>query len=188
MLTAAVVVVLGSCLPCLVYYVFFLLLLLLLLLWARERSTEKSLPRSAADSDSVGIFAWNWNFVFHDTFFMLLCFNFLFLFISLSLSHSFSQLREDLFGVCAQKYAIMECIKHTPREPRATQALHATKHRTKRGTSSNASWKETSLVKEISTTLAFPQEFARARLSLSVCPCTSVCACTSACVCACLKY
>lgn len=165
------------------FTMFFFLLLLLLLLWARERSTEKSLPRSAADSDSVGIFAWNWNFVFHDTFFMLLCFNFLFLFISLSLSHSsLSQLREDLFGVCAEKYAIMECIKHMPREPRATQALHATKHRTKRGTSSNASWKETSLVKEISTTLAFPQEFARARL------CLPVCVCTSACVCACLKY
>lgn len=96
--------------------------------------------------------------------------------------HSFSQLREDLFGVCAQKYAIMECIKHTPRAPRATQALHATKHRTKRGTSSNGSWKETSLVKEISTTLAFPQEFARARL------CLPVCARVSSCVSACLKY
>lgn len=176
MLTVAVVVVLGCCLPCLVYYVFFLLLLLLLLLlWARERSTEKSLPRSAADSDSVGIFAWNWNFVFHDTFFMLLCFNFLFLFISLSLSLLLStaggfiwRVRAKVcyngmhkaYAACATRNSSVACNKAS------NEAWHEQQRQLKRNFFSERNFNDIGISTRI-----------RASASLSACVCARVFMC-----------
>lgn len=157
---------------------FFLLLLLLLLLWARERSTEKSLPRSAADSDSVGIFAWNWNFVFHDTFFMLLCFNFLFLFISLSLSLLLStaggfiwRVRAKVcyngmhkaYAACATRNSSVACNKAS------NEAWHEQQRQLKRNFFSERNFNDIGI-------------FTRIRASASL----SACVCVRACVCVCV--